>query len=40
LDKGKLDALTTEIDLSDVPDWARRILKGEVRGRVVVRVEA
>ncbi len=38
LDRAKLSALTTEIGLEDVPRWAERILRGELRGRVVVRV--
>lgn len=32
----KLDAMTSEIGLADLPDWGGRILKGQVRGRVVV----
>jgi acrylyl-CoA reductase (NADPH) len=32
----KLDAMTTEIRLKDLPDYADRILKGQVRGRAVV----
>jgi acrylyl-CoA reductase (NADPH) len=32
----KLDAMTTEIGLADLPDYADRILKGQVRGRAVV----
>ncbi len=38
LDASKLQSLTTEIDLEDVIEWAERILRSEVRGRVVVRV--
>ncbi len=38
LDRGTLAALTTEIALEDVPAWAERILSGNVRGRVLVRV--
>ncbi|MGC3996930.1 MAG: MDR family oxidoreductase [Anaeromyxobacter sp.] len=33
-----LDGLTTEIGLDEVPAWSERILAGQVRGRVVVRV--
>jgi acrylyl-CoA reductase (NADPH) len=32
----KLDAMTTVIRLSDLPEWAGKILKGQVQGRVVV----
>ncbi len=35
-----LDALTTEIRLADLPELAARILRGEVRGRVVVDVNS
>jgi acrylyl-CoA reductase (NADPH) len=38
LDRGKLQALTTEIGLDGVPDAARGILEGKVRGRTVVRI--
>lgn len=31
-----LDSMTTEIGLEDLPEYADRILKGEVRGRTVV----
>jgi acrylyl-CoA reductase (NADPH) len=34
----KLDAMTTVVRLSDVPEWGGRILKGQVRGRVVIDV--
>lgn len=34
----KLDAMTEEVRLADLPALADRILKGEVRGRVVVRL--
>lgn len=34
----KLDAMTQTVPLSDVPDLARAILKGQVRGRTVVDV--
>ncbi len=36
--RDKLDAMTHEIDLSDVPAHAGDILAGKVRGRTVVRV--
>ena len=32
----KLDAITTIVRLDQVPDWAEKILKGQVRGRIVV----
>ncbi|HUK65386.1 MAG TPA: MDR family oxidoreductase [Anaeromyxobacteraceae bacterium] len=35
-----LDALTSEIGLSDIAAWSERILEGQVRGRVVVDVSA
>lgn len=38
LDRQKLAAMTTEIGLSGLPDAAAAILKGEVRGRVVVKI--
>lgn len=38
LDKDKLAAMTTTIPLDDVPRTAEAILKGEVRGRVVVEI--
>ena len=38
LDRSKLDALTTEIGLSDVFEAAPRILAGQVRGRIVVKI--
>jgi acrylyl-CoA reductase (NADPH) len=34
----RLDALTTEIPLADVPEWGEKILAGKVRGRAVVKV--
>jgi acrylyl-CoA reductase (NADPH) len=36
----KLDAITTLVRLDQVPEYARRILKGQVRGRIVVDVAA
>jgi acrylyl-CoA reductase (NADPH) len=38
LDRQKLAAMTTEIELSDVPKAAAAILNGEVRGRIVVKI--
>ena len=38
LDRGKLDALTTEIGLSEAIPHAQDILAGKVRGRLVVDV--
>lgn len=38
LDRDLLDGLTSEIDLDGLPDAAKRVLAGQVRGRVVVRV--
>ncbi len=38
LDRAKLAALTTEIGLSDVFQAAPRILQGQVRGRIVVKI--
>jgi acrylyl-CoA reductase (NADPH) len=38
LDLAALDGLTTEIDLSDALDGARRLMAGEVVGRLVVRI--
>jgi acrylyl-CoA reductase (NADPH) len=38
LDRQKLAEMTTEIALSDVPQAAAAILKGEVRGRIVVKI--
>ena len=40
LDLGKLEAMTTTAKLTDVPALAARILEGQVRGRVVVDVNA
>jgi acrylyl-CoA reductase (NADPH) len=34
----RIDALTTEIPLAEVPAWSERILAGQVRGRAVVAV--
>jgi acrylyl-CoA reductase (NADPH) len=38
LDAGKLAAMTSETDLSGVIDAARRIIDGQVRGRIVVKI--
>ena len=38
LDRQKLATMTTEIGLSELPDAAARILKGQVRGRIVVKI--
>ena len=37
LDPAKLEAMTTEIPLTDAIDYARRLMAGQARGRVVVR---
>ena len=40
IDSGEtLDAMTTEIRLEDLPEYADRILQGQVRGRAVVVLE-
>jgi acrylyl-CoA reductase (NADPH) len=38
LDRQKLAAMTTEIDLASVPKAAADILAGRVRGRIVVKI--
>ena len=38
LDRGKIAAITSEIGLGDVIDAGARILAGEVRGRIVVKI--
>jgi acrylyl-CoA reductase (NADPH) len=38
LDKGKLEAMTSQIGLPEVIEMAERILDGKVRGRVVVKI--
>ena len=38
LDPGKIAAMTSEIGLGDVIDAGARILAGEVRGRIVVKI--
>jgi acrylyl-CoA reductase (NADPH) len=39
LDRAKLEAITTQIGLSDVVETAENILEGRVRGRIVVKVQ-
>jgi acrylyl-CoA reductase (NADPH) len=38
LDRAKIAAMTAEIGLGDVVDAGARIVAGEVRGRIVVKV--
>lgn len=38
LDRTKLSEITTEISLDRVPEWGAKILAGQVRGRVVVKI--
>jgi acrylyl-CoA reductase (NADPH) len=38
LDVAKLEAMTVELPLADAPGAAADILKGQVRGRLVVNV--
>jgi acrylyl-CoA reductase (NADPH) len=38
LDRGKIDAMTSEIALADVIEAGPRIIAGEVRGRIVVKI--
>ncbi len=38
LDRGKMAAMTSEIALADVVDSGRRIVEGQVRGRIVVKI--
>jgi acrylyl-CoA reductase (NADPH) len=38
LDRGKIAAMTSEIGLADVVDAGRRIVEGQVRGRIVVKI--
>lgn len=40
LDLTKLDAMTTEVPLTDIIEWGPKILAGQVRGRIVVDVNA
>ena len=39
LDRDKIAAMTSEIDLADVIDAGARILAGQVRGRIVVKIQ-
>ncbi|MGL9619725.1 MDR family oxidoreductase [Bradyrhizobium sp. U531] len=38
LDRAKLSEITHEISLDEVPQWGAKILAGEVRGRIVVKI--
>ncbi|WFU70765.1 MDR family oxidoreductase [Bradyrhizobium sp. CB2312] len=38
LDRTKLSEITQEISLGEVPEWGAKILAGQVRGRVVVKI--
>lgn len=38
LDRTKLSEITTEIPLAEVPEWGAKILAGQVRGRIVVKI--
>ena len=38
LDRTKLSEITHEISLEEIPQWGAKILAGEVRGRVVVKI--
>lgn len=38
LDRSKLSEITTEIPLAEVPEWGSKILAGQVRGRIVVKI--
>ncbi|SFH98132.1 MDR family oxidoreductase [Bradyrhizobium sp. Gha] len=38
LDRPKLSEITTEIALDQVPEWGAKILAGQVRGRIVVKI--
>ena len=38
LDRGKIAAMTSEIGLGDVIEAGRRIVEGQVRGRIVVKI--
>jgi acrylyl-CoA reductase (NADPH) len=40
LPREKLEVMTTVIPLADVPAWAEKIVAGQVRGRVVIDVNA
>jgi acrylyl-CoA reductase (NADPH) len=38
LDKSLLESLSTEIDFDDLPEAAEAILKGQIRGRTIVKI--
>ncbi|MCK1362028.1 MDR family oxidoreductase [Bradyrhizobium sp. 199] len=38
LDRTKLSGITQEIPLEEVPEWGAKILAGQVRGRIVVKI--
>jgi acrylyl-CoA reductase (NADPH) len=38
LDRSKLSEITHEIELGQVVDWGPKILAGQVRGRMVVKI--
>jgi acrylyl-CoA reductase (NADPH) len=38
LDRSKLLEMITEISLAEVPEAARQIVEGRVRGRIVVKI--
>jgi acrylyl-CoA reductase (NADPH) len=38
LDRTKLSEITHEISLGEVPEWGAKILAGQVRGRIVVKI--
>jgi acrylyl-CoA reductase (NADPH) len=38
LDRGKLQAMTREIDLVEVGEAGRAVVEGQVRGRIVVKI--
>ncbi|EJN15132.1 putative quinone oxidoreductase, YhdH/YhfP family [Bradyrhizobium sp. YR681] len=38
LDRSKLSEITHEIPLDEVPEWGAKILAGQVRGRIVVKI--
>jgi acrylyl-CoA reductase (NADPH) len=38
LDPALLETMTTEITLAEAPEAAKRLLAGQVRGRIVVRI--
>lgn len=38
LDRTKLSEITQEISLDEVPEWGAKILAGQVRGRIVVKI--